>query len=43
MFVALVTEHIPLREVTQKVTYKFLKQFLLDLECLTSSCSRWKK
>lgn len=31
MFVALVTEHIPLREVTQKVTYKFLKQFLLDL------------
>ncbi|MDQ7042077.1 MAG: 4-hydroxythreonine-4-phosphate dehydrogenase [Sulfurimonas sp.] len=32
MFVALVTEHIPLREVTQKVTYKFLKQFLLDLD-----------
>ncbi|MEA1984019.1 MAG: 4-hydroxythreonine-4-phosphate dehydrogenase [Campylobacterota bacterium] len=31
MFVALVTEHIPLREVTKTVKYKMLKQFLLDL------------
>jgi 4-hydroxythreonine-4-phosphate dehydrogenase len=31
MFVALVTEHIPLRDVTKVVKYKMLKQFLLDL------------
>ena len=30
MFVALVTEHIPLREVTKVIKYKMLKQFLLD-------------
>ena len=30
MYVALVTEHIPLREVTQVVKYKMLKRFLLD-------------
>jgi 4-hydroxythreonine-4-phosphate dehydrogenase len=32
MFVALVTEHIPLRDVTKTVKYKMLKRFLLDLE-----------
>ena len=32
MFVALVTEHIPLRDVTRTITYKTLKKFLLDLE-----------
>ena len=32
MFVALVTEHIPLREVTKTIKYKMLKQFLLDLQ-----------
>jgi len=32
MYVALVTEHIPLREVTTAVKYKTLKAFLLDLE-----------
>ena len=38
MFVALVTEHIPLREVTTTIKYKTLKQFLLDLErCLALS------
>ena len=31
MFVALVTEHIPLRDVTKTVKYKMLKQFLLNL------------
>lgn len=31
MFVALVTEHIPLRDVTKVVKYKMLKQFLLNL------------
>lgn len=31
MFVALVTEHIPLRDVTSTITYKMLKPFLLDL------------
>jgi len=31
MYVALVTEHIPLREVTTTVTYKVLKPFLLTL------------
>ena len=31
MYVALVTEHIPLREVTTTVTYKLLKSFLLTL------------
>ncbi|MDF1876949.1 4-hydroxythreonine-4-phosphate dehydrogenase [Sulfurimonas sp. SAG-AH-194-L11] len=31
MFVALVTEHIPLRDVTKIVKYKMLKQFLLTL------------
>jgi 4-hydroxythreonine-4-phosphate dehydrogenase len=30
MFVALVTEHIPLRDVTKVIKYKMLKQFLLD-------------
>ena len=30
MYVALVTEHIPLREVTKIVKYKMLKPFLLD-------------
>jgi 4-hydroxythreonine-4-phosphate dehydrogenase len=30
MYVALVTEHIPLREVTQVLKYKMLKRFLLD-------------
>ena len=32
MFVALVTEHIPLRDVTKVVKYKMLKQFLLNLQ-----------
>jgi len=32
MFVALVTEHIPLRDVTKTVKYKMLKQFLLNLQ-----------
>lgn len=32
MYVALVTEHIPLREVTNTIKYKMLKRFLLDLE-----------
>ncbi|CAI6151625.1 MAG: 4-hydroxythreonine-4-phosphate dehydrogenase [uncultured Sulfurimonas sp.] len=32
MFVALVTEHIPLRDVTKMVKYKMLKQFLLNLQ-----------
>lgn len=32
MYVALVTEHIPLREVTTTIKYKTLKPFLLDLE-----------
>ncbi|MBN2816128.1 MAG: 4-hydroxythreonine-4-phosphate dehydrogenase [Campylobacterales bacterium] len=32
MYVALVTEHIPLRDVTTTVKYKTLKPFLLDLE-----------
>ena len=32
MYVALVTEHIPLREVTTTIKYKKLKAFLLDLE-----------
>jgi len=31
MYVALVTEHIPLREVTTTITYKMLKPFLLTL------------
>ncbi|WP_309498229.1 4-hydroxythreonine-4-phosphate dehydrogenase PdxA, partial [Sulfurovum sp.] len=31
MYVALVTEHIPLREVTTTITYKKLKPFLLTL------------
>jgi len=31
MYVALVTEHIPLRDVTKVVKYKMLKQFLLNL------------
>ena len=31
MYVALVTEHIPLREVTTTITYKTLKPFLLTL------------
>ena len=31
MFVALVTEHIPLRDVTKVVKYKMLKEFLLTL------------
>jgi 4-hydroxythreonine-4-phosphate dehydrogenase len=30
MYVALVTEHIPLRDVTKVVKYKMLKSFLLD-------------
>ena len=30
MFVALVTEHIPLRDVTKTIKYKMLKRFLLD-------------
>jgi len=35
MFVALVTEHIPLRDVTTTIKYKTLKPFLLDLDsCL---------
>jgi len=32
MYVALVTEHIPLRDVTTTIKYKTLKQFLVDLE-----------
>jgi len=32
MYVALVTEHIPLRDVTKTVKYKMLKQFLLNLQ-----------
>jgi 4-hydroxythreonine-4-phosphate dehydrogenase len=32
MYVALVTEHIPLRDVTTTIKYKTLKQFLLDFE-----------
>lgn len=32
MFVALVTEHIPLRDVTKTVKYKMLKRFLIDLQ-----------
>lgn len=32
MYVALVTEHIPLREVTSTIKYKMLKRFLIDLE-----------
>ncbi len=31
MFVALVTEHIPLRDVTKVIKYKMLKEFLLTL------------
>ena len=35
MYVALVTEHIPLREVATTIKYKILKPFLLDLNsCL---------
>jgi len=35
MFVALVTEHIPLRDVTTSIKYKTLKPFLVDLDaCL---------
>jgi 4-hydroxythreonine-4-phosphate dehydrogenase len=30
MYVALVTEHIPLREVTERIKYKMLKPFLRD-------------
>jgi len=32
MFVALVTEHIPLSQVTKTIKYKMLKKFLLDLK-----------
>ena len=32
MYVALVTEHIPLKDVTTTIKYKTLKSFLLDLE-----------
>ena len=41
MFVALVTEHIPLSKVSSTIKYKTLKPFLLDLEsCLNLDTSK---